>query len=361
VFLKALGLSVPKQQGLPPLREIRNILCIRIDRVGDMVLSTPAFQAIKEACPQARLTVLGSPANAPILKNNPYVDQVIVYDRQAGLSGKVGQILQLRSHPFDLAVDLHADYELQTAFLAALSRSPHRIGFSAFGRELFFTGPSVSIEENKHTVDTMLDLLGKSGIISGSDRKPAIYVSAEEKKWARQWLDDHGLLKKNRIAVHPGAYYETQRWPAAHYAELIDLIRRRSRLEVLLLGGPSDASGIEEILTRGKRDICVYLQDDLRKFLAILSQCRMLVCNNSGPLHCAAALDLPTLSFMGPTIKELWMPVGKGHRVLRRDELPCIGCNSGYCKIKTHDCMRLIMPETVFEIIRREAEGFRES
>ncbi len=335
-------------------QDIRRILCIRVDRVGDMVLSTPAFQALREALPQAHITVMASPANAPILECNPHVDEVVIYDRLARLPKKIEQLLQMRSRRFDLAIDLLAGDDLQTAVLAAMSGAPHRIGYAAFGREVFFNGPLVNMVRNEPMVDATLGLLKQIGIVSPDSRRPRIYLSADEKGWARQWLDEHGLLKRERIAIHPGAFYKTQRWPAEYYAALTELICRKTQAQVLLLGGPADAGIISEITARIKEDRCLCLQDDLRKCLAILSQCRMLVCNNSGPLHCAAALDIPTLSFMGPTVKEQWMPVGEIHRVFRRDDLPCIGCNSGSCRIETHDCMRLIRPEVVFENIRNE-------
>ncbi len=354
VALKTLGLPFSRGKERLVPRDVRRILCIRIDRVGDMVLSTPTFQAIKRAWPQARLTILSSPANAPILENNPHVDDVIIYDHQAGLVEKIRQILQIRAFHFDLAIDLHADEELQTALLAAMSRSKHRIGYAGFGREAFLNGSLVNVDKHKHVVDAMLALLRQNGIASPKSGKPVVYLSADEREWAGRWLDGHGLCGKVLIAVHPGAYYETQRWPIEYYAGLIDLMCQQTQWEVILLGGSSDAKVIDEILTRCERDISAYVQNDMRKFLAILSRCQMLVCNNSGPLHCAAALNIPTLSFMGPTVKELWMPMGEGHRVLRLDDLPCIGCNSGRCRIKTHDCMRMIGPEAAFKIIQKE-------
>jgi lipopolysaccharide heptosyltransferase II len=354
--LKTLGLPFLQRKRLHATRYVRRVLCIRVDRVGDMVLSTPAFQAIKDAWPQSRLTVLASPFNAPILENNPHVDEVIIYNRRAGLLKKMKQILQMRLHPFDLAIDLHADDELPTAFLAVLSRAAHRIGYSSFGREAFFTGPPVPIEVRRPVVDSLLGLLRENGIVFDDGQAPRIYLSDTEKRWAGEWLAGQGMFHGPWIAIHPGAHYETQRWPAEYYAELIGLIRRQSCADIILLGGPSDAGVIGEVMTRVREDVCLSIQDDLRKFLAILSQCRMLVCNNSGPLHCAAALGIPTLSFMGPTVKERWIPVGEGHHVLRRDELPCIGCNSGQCRIKTHDCMRLIRPDTVFGIIQQGLE-----
>ena len=351
--LKTIGLLLFQKNIIPLLRNIESILFVRVDRVGDMALSTPALRAIKAALPHVRLTVMASPANAPILKNNPDVDEVIVYDRSTSLLDKMKFINGLRSHRFDLVIDPYADYELKTAWLAGMSGSTHRIGYAVFGREIFFNCPSPKIEGNKHFVDGALDLLKRIGI-SSENRNLAIYLGADEQAWADQWLQENGFHGKKVVAIHPGAYYETQRWLPEHYAELIRLIREQSQADVILFGGPSDIKVVDDIRSRVKMDSCVCIQDDLRKFLAILSQCQVLVCNNSGPLHCAAALKIPTISFMGPTVKEQWMPLGDIHCVLRLDDLPCIGCNCGWCKIKTHDCMRLISPEIVIEIILKK-------
>ena len=348
--LKTLSLVLSQKTSVPSLRNIGDILFIRVDRLGDMVLSTPAFQAIKAALPQSRLTVMASPANASILKNNPDMDEVIIYDRSAGLFDKMKFLNGLRSRHFDLAIDPYTDYELKSAWLARMSGATHTIGYAAFGREIFFNCPAPKIEENKHFVDGALDLLNCFGIPS-ENRNPAIYLGADEEAWVRQWLQEKGFQGKKVVAIHPGAYYETQRWLPEHYAGLIRLIQEQTSLEVVLMGGPSDVIIVEDIQDKLKRPVCISIQEDLRNFFAILSQCQLLVCNNSGPLHCAAALNIPTISFMGPTVKDLWMPVGEAHHVLREDDLPCIGCNLGYCKIKTHDCMRLIRPERVINII----------
>jgi lipopolysaccharide heptosyltransferase II len=350
VALETLSLLLFQRNIIPLLQNIGSILFIRVDRVGDMALSTPALRTITAALPKVQLTVMASPANAPVLKNNPDVDEVIVYDRSAGLLEKKKFINGLKSRHFDLVIDPYTDYELKTAWLTGLSGAAHRIGYAAFGREIFFNCTLPKIEGNKHFVDGALDLLKHIGIPS-ENRNPAIYLGEDEQAWAGQWMQENGFHGKKIVAIHPGAYYETQRWLPEHYAELIRLIRRQPQLEVVLLGGPSDTIVVEDILARLSHAVCVSIQDDIRKFFAILSHCQLFVCNNSGPLHCATALNIPTISFMGPSVKELWMPVGEHHHVLREDDLPCIGCNRGWCKINTHDCMRLIRPEIVIEII----------
>lgn len=326
-----------------------NILFIRIDRLGDMVLSTPAYQAIKSAFPRSRLTVMASPANASILKNNPHLDDVILYDPFASLSEKYRLLKGLRGRPFDLAIDPCDDDEMETAWAAWMSGAGIRAGYAAYGREVFLN-VSKQRNENKHFIEVTLDLLRTIGIPSGKS-EPAVYFDADEQSWATQWIEEKGFQNKVLVAIHPGAYYDTQRWPAEYYADLIRLLRAHTEAEVIVFGGLTDAAVIARVLAKVSSPVCVFLQEDTRKFLALLSRCRVLVCNNSGPLHCAVALKVPTISFMGPTVKARWAPIGNIHQVLREDNLPCIGCNLGYCKIETHDCMRLIKPEKVKNLI----------
>ena len=348
--LKAFA-PVIQKQSLPALKSPQNILFIRVDRVGDMVLSTPVFAAAKVAFPEAHLVVLASPVNAPILKNNPHVAEVIFYDSSASLGGNLRLLRNLRKYNFNLTVDLHDDDDLKTAWLSWMMGSVRRIGYAGYGREVFLHRALPRGEGKEHFVNRALELLKDVGI-DPVQTPPAIFLDDQERSWAKQWITNQGLREEQLIGIHPGAYYPTQRWPSAYYAELIRLIRERVGAEVIIFGGPGDRDVIDEILSRVPFSVMTAIDSNIRRFFSILPHCRILVCNNSGPLHCAAALDVPTISFMGPTVKERWLPIGNTHHVLRKDDLPCIGCNLGYCKINTHACMQRIKPETVFSILK---------
>ena len=328
----------------------QNILWIRVDRIGDMVLSTPAFKAIKAAFPRTRLTVMASQANKTLLKNNPHVDEVIVYDRSAPLTQRIRFLKGLQARRFDWAVDPYDDYELETAWIAWMSGAAYRVGYAAFGREVFLDASMPGPGPNRHFVDVNLDLLTLVGA-PVIDRHPSLYLDQAEQAWAGQWLHKQGLQDKMLIAVHPGAYYETQRWPVEYFAYLIHMILERKGADVILFGAPADAGLIAQIQAMVQKPVQVLIGSDIQCFLALLSYCRILVCNNSGPLHCAVALHVPTISFMGPTIKARWAPIGEMHHVFRMNDLSCIGCNLGYCRIKTHECMRRIMPERVADLV----------
>ncbi|MCK4818341.1 glycosyltransferase family 9 protein, partial [bacterium] len=330
---------------------VNKILFIRIDRIGDLVLSTPALRALKQAFPDSKLVVLASPSNYLLLLHNPHVDKVLVYDKKKRLGDKIGIIKQLRGYGFDLAIDPYPDYELKTALIALLSGAKWRIGYSSYGRQIFFNLNGPMLVKDKHLVDLALDILKPLGVVV-NDKKPEIFLTDQEKKWARSWLKEKRAGMKPIVGIHPGGYYETQRWLPERFAEVANHLKNDRYLDILIFGGPREKGLVDQIKSMINGEVMTYVGGNLRRFVALVDSCTMLICNNSGPLHVAVALNIPTISFMGPTNKERWMPIGDIHKVLRMDNLPCIACNLGYCKIKTHDCMSLITSSMVIEGVK---------
>jgi lipopolysaccharide heptosyltransferase II len=331
---------------IPTHADVHRILFIRIDRIGDLVLSTPALRSLKKSFPNAELTVLGSPANHEVILHNPHVNRTIIFDPHDGLRTIWKLILELRSHHYDIVIDPYLDPDLKTALIAFFTGAAIRIGYAAYGREIFFTMPVTMPRKPGHFIDLTLGVLKPVGT-DIENRQPEIYLSESEKAWARNLLEKHGLGDRPIVGIHPGGFYPSQRWPAEYYAQLLRLLHTEGRLDPILFGGHVDARLVEQILLSSKTSTPFFVDGSFRRFASLLSCCRVLVCNNSGPLHAAVAMNIPTISFMGPTVKELWMPVENIHRVFRMNELPCIGCNLGCCKVKTHDCMRLIEPSAV--------------
>lgn len=332
-------------------QNIGKILFIRIDRIGDLVLSTPALRTLKQAFPNSELVVLASPSNQPLLVHNPYVDKVLVYDQKKRLGDKIEMIKQLRGYGFDLAIDPYPDYELRTALISFLSGARRRIGYASYGREVFFNLNGPGLVKDKHLVDLTLDIVKPLGVMY-NDKEPEIFLTEDEKKWARNWLEKRGAGGRPMIGIHPGGYYQTQRWLPERFADIANHLQKSGDLDVIIFGGPGDEGLVHLIGSMIHAEVPTYVGDDLRRFAALVCSCHILVGNNSGPLHIAVALKIPTISMMGPTNKDRWMPIGDIHKVLRIDDLPCIGCNLGFCKIKTHDCMRLITSSMVLDAVQ---------
>lgn len=342
----------PGGQAPPVPGVVRRLLFIRIDRLGDLVLSTPALKAIKTARPGTELDVLASPGACGILENNGHVDRVFTYDRSAPMAERIAVLRRLRQERYDLAVDPLDDWDLEPALIAAWSAAPVRIGYAGAGREVFFTCALERPPRPEPAIDAVLRVLQPLGI-QAADRRPRIALLERETAQARQWLTERVDGGAPVVGIHPGATYGTQRWLPDYFAELADRLAAADAV-ILLLGGPADRILVEQVAARMRNRAAVRaVTGDLRRFCALLGLCRLLVCNNSGPLHVACALEVPTVSFMGPSVARRWYPAGEGHIVLRRGDLPCIGCNSGRCRIGTHDCMRLITPSDAFASVRR--------
>lgn len=347
--LRALPLSNGNGAMLPVAGESTGrILFVRLDRVGDVVLSTPAMEVLKKRFPRSELTVLLRPQTAALLENNPHVDRCVVLDPGAGPAERCRILQDLRRRRFDLAVDPCVDWTLASALMAWASGAQSRIGYPRGGREVFFTTTAELPDGNAHMADVILGTLRPLGI-DGPRPLPRVYLSPGERARAAGWLAGQRLSGKPLVGIHPGAYYETQRWPAEHYAALAGGLR--TRFDVILFGGPADAGLVERIRSGIPGGALTVVTPDIRRFAALLSCCRLLVCNNSGPLHVASALGIPTVSFMGPTEKTLWLPLGERHVVLRIGDLPCIGCNRGVCPAGTLECMRRITPEMAAEAV----------
>jgi len=176
---------------------------------------------------------------------------------------------KLRESGFDLAIDPYADYELETALIAFFSGAKKRVGYASYGREIFFNLQAPKIDDSQHFVDLTLDVLKAVGIVT-KEKTPEIYLTGDEKKWAGDWLNKNGLGSNPVIGIHPGAYYETQRWLTERFAELVDLLQRDKRFDVIIFGGPDDEHLVNVICSILHGEVTTYIAHDLRKLAALM-------------------------------------------------------------------------------------------
>jgi len=239
--------------------------------------------------------------------------------------------------------------------MAYLSGAKYRIGFEEAGREIFFNvGGQITLSE-KNMVEHLLDLSQKIGA-KREGCEPEIFLTEEEKKWASSFLSEKGLAAAIKIALHPGAFYPSQRWPAERFGEIAKRIIEEYEVKVFLFGDKG-----EELLLKTVQDITgdrteIFCGLRLRQFMALLNYCNLLICNNSGPLHIASTLKIPTVSIMGPAVTPLWLPWGKNHIVIRK-ELPCSPCNKAECE--DHSCMNLITVEEVMDAVKSQIDRIK--
>jgi len=339
--------------------DIRNILVIKLDRIGDMVMTTPIFRALKERCPNAQISVLVNPVNKSAITNNPFINSIFVYDKEKkhkSLNSRIHFLRSIREKKFDLVIDPYLDYELNTSFITRFVGSKFRLGFEFAGREIFYNirYPARAFPvftEKKQIVDYYFDLISSLGVKADS-KQPEIFLTSGEKENACQLLKNKGLKPEDKaIGIHPGAHHESQRWPVEKFAAVSDYLITRYGANVILFAGHEEKHLLSEFLNYADEPPIVSEGIDLRQFMSVLSYCNLFLCNNSGPLHIATALNIPTVSTMGPTIPFLWWPRGENQIVLRKD-VDCSPCKRGVCG--THDCMELITTEDFIDAVERQ-------
>jgi heptosyltransferase-2 len=330
----------------PRREEIKKILVLRYDRIGDMVLSSPVFRILKTKYPGARITVVASRVNADVIKNDPYVDEIFIY------KGAAHFFKEIRKERYDLAIDLFYTYELESAILAFFSGARYRLGFAIAGREIFFNVESPRISGGRNLSDYTIGLIGPQSAHGPEDR-PRLYLAEEAAGWADGYLKSNnagpGCIK---VAMHPGGFYQSQRWPAERFAAIARCAAKEFGARVLLFGSEDEEGLLKEIAGMAAEAGPLLLYDiRLERTIALISRCDILIANNSGILHVGSALDIPTVSMMGPTDPALWTPAGEGDVVIRKD-LKCSPCGKGSCA--DHSCMKLISTEDVMDAVRAQ-------
>ncbi|HKL48300.1 MAG TPA: lipopolysaccharide heptosyltransferase II, partial [Desulfuromonadales bacterium] len=325
-------------------KNIHRIMVRATNWIGDGVMMTPALEAIRTFFPQAEITVVANPLVAQLFTHHPWCDRVMVYDRKGehrGFAGLWRFSRKLKSQRFDLAILLQKAFE--PALLAFLARIPERIGFSTDGRGFLLSRrtPLTDDVRCQHHSRHYLHMLRQFGIEGGSGDQ-YLEVSAPERQWAEEKLG-HGSF----IAINPGAAYgSAKRWIPERFAEVGDRLADEYGVRIVLTGGPGEAeigSDIESFMTR--KPLNLIGRTSIRQMMAIIDRCRLMVSNDSGPMHVAAALDVPVVAVFGATDHTTTYPWTKQYRVVRRD-FECAPCLKRQCPTD-HRCMEAVTVDDV--------------
>jgi len=335
------------------LNEISRILVIRIDRIGDLVLSTPIFKILKKNYPDAKIDVLIRNNTIGIIKNNPYINEIFFYDKF------IRTVKLLRKKKYDLIIDLLLEHKLKTAFLTHLLKPKNSIGFDIKSRGRLFTFPVKHLNEKKHFIDATLDLLKPLNIkIDEDDKFPELFINNSIKEELEIWLKEKNINKTDfLISAHPGGYYPSQRWPWEKFSLLINkLFKKYKNIKIFLFGNKIEENIIENIIVKQdsniKQNIFKIVDFELDKVAGLIQKSKLFIGNNSGLLHIATAVKTPTISFMGPTVWWLWWPYGEREKnIVIRKNLKCSPCNKGICK--DHKCMELISVDEVLQAVNQ--------
>lgn len=342
-FLSRVILPRPKKK--LPLRFDR-LLVVAPPRIGDAALALPVFAALRTTLPGSQIHVAANKYVSELLCLVREIDQVVPVSEN--LKNQLSDLRRiLMRSGYDIGLDLNFDYPLFPAMIAGLS-APFSIGYEYAGRGYFLSKSLSPVGPAQHASDIFFQPILE---ISPSAEKanPRLNIPHEITTATQRMLLQAGIHEKDRlILIHPGAHYLTQRWFPEYFAKTAGRIIDAGWAKVVFAGGKEEKELIEKIqMKMTEQPHGAFTDLTLRGLIALIQRAQLMICNNSGPLHIAVAVNTPTVSTMGPTVRERWKPTGNIHKALRVDNLPCIGCNLGYCRIITHDCMAMIKPSMV--------------
>lgn len=316
--------------------------------IGDVLLSTAVLPNLRKSYPAARIDFLVEKFAAPVLKGNPFIDNVISFDTKsqfphAGPSASLSIILQVRKNRYDLIIDLFANP--RTAIITMFSGSEFRLGYPFKWRRFAYNILVPSRNGEFHNVEFNLDALRRIGIPVESTH-PLFYLDKESQEFGRKFLEQHRLYNEKFITINIGGGWEIKRWKTEKLTELCRLIHERMHLQVVALYGSTEKGDAERIASSSNSILAP--QTSLHEMGAIMKESLLLITNDSGPMHIAAGLGVPTLAIFGPTNPRLQGPYGNLSEIARNEKLDCLECNLTKCPIG-NPCMKELDAETVFE------------
>lgn len=348
-----------KKRGEIRREEVREILVIRTAYIGDVVMTVPVLKPLKERFPDARISFLTSRRAGEILENNPYLDEIITYDPfwfyPSHRKDYLEFIGRLRKKSFDLVIEARADIR-EILFLVWPIKAKFKVSYDVGGGGYLLTN-IVPYKGLSHKVEYHLDIARYLGCkIDGMEW--GIYLSEEEDKRAAGLLLEEGVdFNRPIVAIHPGARKELKCWSTEGFAQVADILIERYGVSLIMTGSADEAPIAREV--RGTmKNKCVDLtgKTTLREMAGVITKCSLFICNDSSPMHIAAALNIPTVAIFGPSKSIETAPYGNQHIVVEKD-FPCRHrCDEDICHfVNHHQCMKDISDDNVISAIEKMA------
>ncbi|HUA32691.1 MAG TPA: lipopolysaccharide heptosyltransferase II [Candidatus Binataceae bacterium] len=349
--------SAPHLSALRALESApRRVIVKEVNWLGDLVMSLPALRAIRREFSQAHLAVLVKKELASFFDGASWIDEVIPYVVRGGLAGIFDRrrtVGEVRSRSFDLAILFPRSFE--SAFWMTMARVPRRAGFVADARGAMLTHRAVAppAAMAKHQVHYWLSMIHETLGISGDAGDYAVDVHEANRDRMREWLGAHRKAPRSRlIAIAPAAAYgPAKEWPAENYGALIDLLAERYDADCVLVGAPSERARCEDVVRASRIDAAVAAgETTIGELIAMLSLSDAFIGNDSGCMHLAGALGIPTVAIFGSTNPDRTGPLGPRTRVIYH-RLECSPCLARTCRFGHYNCLRQVVPGEVADAL----------
>ncbi len=331
------------------------MLIIKPGAIGDLLHLTPAIRELAHKFPDARISILvGSKATASLFDNNPYVQDTIVFEKKGAHRSPLalfGLWRRIRRNRYDLVINFQRS-NLKAWFLATAAFPCRLLVYHKAKNRIV------------HAVVNHLETLASLGIVP-SDLELELFTSHDDESFADGLLGGPEYSGKKLICLNPGASNRIKCWSPAAFASLADRLIEDIGVGVIIVGGGEErdlADAIRSGMKNAPLDMVGKMS--LTQLGAVLKRCEVLVSGDTGPMHLATAVKTPVIALFGAINPSRTGPVGKGHRVIRHEELECVPCVAKECRNPVYlECMEKITVGEVFsavvDLLREKETGVR--
>jgi heptosyltransferase II len=339
-----------------PTEGIERVLIRGTNWIGDVIMTLPAVAAVRRTWPRARIVILAKPWVAEVYRLSPDVDEVILFEepgRHAGITGKWRLAGELRRNRFDCAILLQN--AIEAAIIARLAGIPLRVGYNSDGRGALLTHSVRRTPEIRrvHQIDYYLAMVAAVGCLA-ADRDVRLSPGSDYAATAERLLTQYGL-EPNRplIGIAPGAAYgPAKKWFPERFAAVADRLIDDTGGQAVLFGSAGDRESTTAVAQSARHPLTdIAGKTSLREAIAVIARCNLFLANDSGLMHVAGALGIPTVAVFGSTNPAATSPAGERSVVIRHN-VECAPCLKPVCPTDFR-CMEMIGVEEVYATARK--------
>lgn len=312
---------------------IKKILIIKLRGIGDVILTTIVLDTIVKEFPNAKIDFLADTPSVPLLKPLKQLSKVHAFNRKSFIK-RIFTFFKIRNQKYNLILDFFSNPV--SAQITFFSGAEYRVGFPYKGRAYAYNYFGPSARNEFHSADLNLEMLKSIGITPIS-KKLYVGISDEDVRYADDYFYSYFNKSDIVFGLIPGGGWQSKKCDPIKFAEIADEIINKYNCKVLILWGPGDKLEAEEIISYMKNKVTLAPSTSITQMASIIKKCKLIIANDSGPMHISAAVGTPTLAIHGPTDPNLQGPYGELNEWVRYDELDCIQCNLLVCP-KQHQC-----------------------
>ncbi len=329
--------------------EIKKVLLIRLRRIGDIVMTTPAVSALRKGLPSARISYVVEKPYRELIQGNPHIDCAIVLPRPMGIKNFWNTVRKIRKERYDAVIDFHGGptASLLTLFSGAGRKIGYKIKYKSFVYDTKL--PRSGETRHLHSVENHINLAKALGI-EVADSYPLLLPepSESEKKKVHKFLSALNREGSKVVVLHIGAGNEYREWGVSNWKKLVSLLIKKQKTIIVLIGSSEDEGTAGEILDKHPAFVFSLAGKlNLRELKELIARASLYVGPDSGPMHIAASTSTPIVAYFGPNLSAYNAPWRTKAVVIEKD-LDCRPCDQRHCISGDFRCMRTITPEEVY-------------